>query len=248
MKKIIFDFDGVICDSTLECLYISYNSFMELTEQYHRKINDINLININFRKKFIQYRNLVRGASQFLQLIDFIFSGENEKEIDKFLSKEDVRSHAYKKIFYRNRLILANESFDQWLKLHTFQNEVIKYLLDTKKSNQQVLIATLKDKNSINLLLENKGIESKYLDILDKDDIDNKLDAILLFKKKYDLEKDDIIFIDDNINHLIQLHKENYKTILATWFSNNSRQIDIAKKNEISTCNSFDQLTEELNE
>ena len=149
MKKIIFDFDGVICDSTLECLYISYNSFMELTEQYHRKINDINLININFRKKFIQYRNLVRGASQFLQLIDFIFSGENEKEIDKFLSKEDVRSHAYKKIFYRNRLILANESFDQWLKLHTFQNEVIKYLLDTKKSNQQVLIATLKDKNSI---------------------------------------------------------------------------------------------------
>ena len=70
----------------------------------------------------------------------------------------------------------------------------------------------------------------------------------MLLKKKYDLEKDDIIFIDDNINHLIQLHKENYKTILATWFSNNSRQIDIAKKNEISTCNSFDQLTEELNE
>ena len=51
------------------------------------------------------------------------------------------------------------------------------------------MIATLKDKNSINLLLEEKGIQSKYLDILDKDDIESKQDAILLFQKKYNLKK-----------------------------------------------------------
>ena len=79
MKKIIFDFDGVICDSTLECLYISYNSFMELTGQNHQKINDINFINKEFRDKFIKYRNLVVGAPQFLQLIDFIFLNRDER-------------------------------------------------------------------------------------------------------------------------------------------------------------------------
>ena len=248
MKKIIFDFDGVICDSTLECLYISYNSFMELTGQNHQKINDINFINKEFRDKFIKYRNLVVGAPQFLQLIDFIFLNRDEKEIDKFLCKEDSRSVKYQKIFYKNRLILAKESIERWLKLHTFQNEIIQYLLKTKKFNQRVLIATLKDKNSINLLLEEKGIQSKYLDILDKDDIESKQDAILLFQKKYNLKKNDIIFIDDNINHLIKLHEENYKTILATWFSNNRTQIEVAQKYKIPIYHNFDHLIRDLNE
>ena len=245
-KKIIFDFDGVICDSTFECLYVAYNSYLTLKNKNPKLIDDINLIDKNFIKQFVNLRSNIRGADQFLPLIEFIINKEKIINLENKLNRKNKQMEEFKKIFYEIRLSLRQSNPDKWLSLHKFEEDIIKYLLNLIKQEKKILIATLKDKESILFLLKSKNIMPNNLDILDKDDIENKEAAINIFKKKYCLNYSEFIFIDDNVNHLISLNKHNYKTALASWFAKNTNFIKVAIKKKIPVYSKFEILREEL--
>ena len=70
-KVLVFDFDGVIADSQKECLFLSYQTFMNLDLSNY----DLDQIPKSFSKKFMQYRYLVGPPEEYLSLCKSIVSG-----------------------------------------------------------------------------------------------------------------------------------------------------------------------------
>ena len=72
-KYIVFDFDGVVCDSTNECMVTAWNSWekFNMREGFRLKVNDFNKNDI---KKFRDLRPYVRGASEYYVLMNSIES------------------------------------------------------------------------------------------------------------------------------------------------------------------------------
>ena len=240
-KKIIFDFDGVICDSTLECLYIAYNSYSIIESKNNSKFLEIEQIDTEFKKKFFKYRSYVKGASQFYNLIKMIKDGSNFNNIENELNVSTENNILFAKTFYEQRLFLKERNLDKWFNLHDFNLEIINFLKEyTKKQN--ILIATLKDSISVLSLLEYKGINMDRVSILDKDQIKTKLEAIEKFSIKFNFNIKDAIFFDDNVYHLLPIHQAGIESCLISWFYKNNYFIDYAKNINIQTITKFDQF------
>ena len=82
MNKIfIFDFDGVICDSTNECMINSYNSweFLNKNNNYQYLVSNIPL---KYKNKFKIIRPYVKGAGEYFVA-------------NKFIENENIKSCRY---------------------------------------------------------------------------------------------------------------------------------------------------------
>jgi FMN phosphatase YigB (HAD superfamily) len=240
-KKIIFDFDGVICDSTLECLYIAYNSYSIINSPNNYNFIEIDQIDEGFKKKFFKYRSYIKGASQFYNLIKMIKEKSNFHNIENELSVSTDNNILFSKIFYEQRISLKERNIDKWFNLHDFNLEILNFLKEYSK-NQNILIATLKDSSSVLSLLDYKGINIEQVSILDKDKIKTKLEAVKKFSINFNFDIKDAIFFDDNVYHLLPIHEEGIETYLISWFYKNDYFIDYAKNNNIQTITKFDQF------
>jgi len=240
-KKIIFDFDGVICDSTLECLYIAYNSYTLINSKDNTNFIEIDQIDSEFKKKFFKYRSYIKGASQFYNLIKMIKEKSNFHNIENELSVSTDNNILFSKIFYEQRISLKERNIDKWFNLHDFNLEILNFLKEYSK-NQNILIATLKDSSSVLSLLDYKGINIEQVSILDKDKIKTKLEAVKKFSINFNFDIKDAIFFDDNVYHLLPIHEEGIETYLISWFYKNDYFIDYAKNNNIQTITKFDQF------
>jgi len=111
--------------------------------------------------------------------------------------------------------------------------EVIKVLNDQNR----LYIATLKDAKSVRLILENKNINIKEDRLLDQSQVKSKLQALDKFRKQLVCDKQDMIFIDDNITHLLEPSNAKYTVFLTTWGEVLDEYLYIAKDNNIPLLN-----------
>ena len=219
-KYIVFDFDGVVCDSTNECMVTAWNSWekFNMREGFRLKVNDFNKNDI---KKFRDLRPYVRGASEYYVLMNSIESKikiKDQKDFDDLKNRWENNFRNFKTIFFEQREKLRNNNLDYWIDLHFIYQDVINKM---KKlyNEKRLLIATLKDKKSVMLILKEYGISINPEDILDQEKITTKLEALDHFVLKKKILKEDLCFIDDNITHLIEPNNNNYKVFLSGWGS-----------------------------
>lgn len=237
-KKLIFDFDGVICDSTVECLYVAYNAYYIFKNQKKDFTNliDIKDIDQNFTVLFKKYRSIIKGANQFYNLVKYIKNNKiNDKNYEELLNISFLERNKFTKIFYELRSYLKRNDLKSWIKLHLFNLNVVSFLKDIVNNNEKIFIATLKDEQSVKDILEFHGLNLNFIDIVDKDFINNKLEGVEYFSKKYDISKKDFLFIEDNLAHILFLNKNGIKVFFASWFSRNENTFLSCKKENI-TC------------
>lgn len=247
-KLLIFDFDGVICNSTKECFITTINTYNKINfsnTQYHFE-SQIPKKFSEFYEKFLVKRNYIKGAGQYYFLSENIFNNKNFKfDISNMTKQEKEYSHEldiFKRNFYDLRNEFKNNDYKQWISSHHIYHDVINFIKSVMDKNL-LKIATLKDKKSVLDILGSVDISLNEDDILDQSQIKSKKEAILSFIDKYNKKPSDTYFIDDNIDHLLPLSDLNCNIFLSTWNHLDDEFVNIAKSNNINILRNIRELS-----
>lgn len=219
LKALCLDFDGVIVNSTKECLYVALETYKELNKE---KSNDFTPTQY---KQLIKLRPMVRGAHEYLKAIAIVLNKINisshelfsKLPIENFYDKKFINT--FRENFYKKRNNLISNDIEYWVNLHEYYFDIFNLMKErlNKNKNENIYIISLKDKSSISNLLRFKGIKNLPF-ILDCEDINNKPEGLDQVCKKYDFQKNEILFIDDNPLHLNECIIEGYENCyLPEW-------------------------------
>lgn len=218
---LVLDFDGVVVDSTMECMLISHEAFYRFSQIYHRPSKFKSTITEDKELFFKKRRKFVRGAPEYLGLWD-AFTKDDAQQIN---FTEQIQKANYEvgeiqkfvEIFFETREKYKNESLDDWINLHLVAPALIATLKQIPKSN--LYFATLKDAKSVQQILRNFGVSVPASRIYDHTKIKNKLEAIKLVLDAEQCPKNDILYVDDILSHLLPVANYGVRCILAEWFN-----------------------------
>ncbi len=218
-KYVVFDFDGVVCDSTNECMVTAWNAWERWNKRdgFLRSLDEFTQSEI---ETFRPLRPYVRGAGEYYILMRAINSSDlfisSQKDFDNFRRKWEDQLSPFKAIFFQERQKLRSEDLNSWIELHDVYSDVITVMKDLHNQGR-LLIATLKDGESVRLILNKNGIDVSPKDIMDQSQISSKLEALNYFVAGKKIKKDELCFIDDNVTHLIEPNNNGYKVFLSDW-------------------------------
>ncbi|MBU2510527.1 HAD hydrolase-like protein [bacterium] len=237
-KILVFDFDNVICDSTDECMVSSWNAWQKWKSKpgFRRTVSEFSA---EEAAKFRHLRPRVRGAGEYY-LLHRSFSEnieiKDQGDYNRLETSWDKHFTKYKVLFFEARNRLRKENLDAWIDLHHVFDDVIDTIRYYNHQNR-FYIATLKDEESVRLILNKQGLLINGDRILDQGKITSKLQALDYIRDQLECQKDDLIFIDDNVTHLIEPQLSEYPVYLATWGSTVPEYLKIADQKKIPQLN-----------
>lgn len=205
-KAVIFDFDGVICDSMKECFVTSNLAYKEYTHKKKRS---------SFQE-FKRYRKYVAPPGEYYVLQLIMDRKETCKDYDQFRSlvrKYSIECKEFSKYFFEARNGLIEKDENVWLAMHSFYKEVIFFI---RNYDFNFFIVTTKNDEAVQKLMRYAAIEDKICGIRSMKAGENKRDAVSQNIKAYNLDK--VVFIDDHPIHAVDVAGlENVTTYLAAW-------------------------------
>ena len=234
-KYVVFDFDGVVCDSTNECMVTAWNTWerWKKRDRFRQSLDEFTQPEIDTFKPLRPY---VRGAGEYYILMRAINSSDvsisSQKDFDNFHKKWEGQLNSFKDIFFNERNRLREEDMDSWIELHDVYTDVIN-VMKNLHSEGRLLIATMKDGESVKLILKKNGLEILPENILDQSQISSKFEALNYFLMDKKIKKEELCFIDDNITHLIESKNNNFNVFLSGWGNTMEEHKGIAKKENI---------------
>jgi phosphoglycolate phosphatase-like HAD superfamily hydrolase len=215
---VVFDFDGVICDSTEECLLTSWNAW----ERRHGRSGyrtSLEEFSKKERDTFRPLRPYVRGAGEYYVLrrcLEENLPISGQSDFENYCRNWKQHLPSFKQIFYEERERMRTENPQDWLDLHPVWPEAIEILARLNKEGR-VYVATLKDGESVRLILEAHHISLPVKCLLDQSQITGKLEALDTIRNIEGCSKGDILFLDDNAAHLVEPFRAGYRCYLTTW-------------------------------
>lgn len=217
-KIIVFDFDGVVCDSTDECMVTSWNAWQKWNDKPGFRV-DLGEFSDEEKAGFRKLRPYVRGAGEYYILQRSLEEGpliKNQNSFEQLWKKWLDHLTPFKALFYGSRDKLRKKDLEGWIKLHPVFNDVISVMKQLEEE-ERLYVATLKDGESVRLILEYHGLYLSPNRLLDQSQISSKLEALDRFLKEEKASKDDLIFLDDNVTHLLDPQKAGYNILLTGW-------------------------------
>lgn len=236
MKILALDFDGVLIDGLREVFLNAVNTYQSMTGNMFFSEEKLDFDAFEkypgLEKYYDEYRRLYcfgQGGHFHYVIIHAIVLGgtvENEEDIDKVMKgcKDDELEKAGK-LFYELREELRAKDPEKWMNLHTVFREITDKLVELPADIKPV-VATAKDKKSVEVLLEHFGVGP--MEILDKEYGLNKKVHMERLIQEYELSSDDICFVDDRLPVVLKAKETGVKCFIATWGSNNAKQREIA--------------------
>ena len=234
MTKNIFicDVDGVITDSTDECLIVSWNAYQDVKKR-KAFISSVEDADASFDKYFRSVRNYVRCMDEYLVVFESDFKITCQNDFYNALSSLDNEAlYYYGKCFFRQRNKLRSFDIKSWVNLHKFYKGVIQSLVDIKR-RYSLYIVTGKDKESVINIFDHFGFHVEPSLIYDKYSAKNKFASIQKIAEIESISLSKIWFLDDNVNHLLEPKKAGVNTLLASWGYVLDEHREIAKDNAV---------------
>ena len=247
MRIIVFDFDGVVCDSTNECMVTSWNAWQRYKSKsaFRSSICDFNKEEI---LKFSKIRPRVRGAGEYYVVCRSFEENiviQNQKIYDDLVKRWSKNFDPFKKIFFEMRNYLRKININKWIELHIIYRNVLEVMKKINKQNK-LYIATLKDRESVNLILNKNDLYLSNQCLIDQSQITTKLEGLENISRLTNYKKSDIVFIDDNVNHLLDPQSEGFKVFLPGWGNLYQEYLDIAKQNKIKILDNCAELLSDI--
>ena len=186
-KALCMDFDGVFIDSTNECIKTALTAYKNIFSNKG--------INNTLVQRLKHIRPMVKGASEYLYAIKMVldkkkhidYSDFDSKNFKQFFPEECIDN--FVKDFYKIRENFISKYKSEWINSHMFFNDAYKLLNNwNKKKGVDFFIISLKDKKSIEILIEAKEYNEE-VKILDNQKIKSKTEALDLISKKILLKK-----------------------------------------------------------
>jgi phosphoglycolate phosphatase-like HAD superfamily hydrolase len=235
-KIVVFDFDGVICDSTNECMVTSWNTWEAWNGRSDFRYSVENFTTYE-KVRFRALRPRVRGAGEYYVLNHLMQNNiviSTQADYEKEVIKSQHYFPEFKRIFFERRNNLRNLDLKRWLGLHEGYPDVVN-LIRALNFSSNLYIATLKDGQSVRLILESYGVDVPAERFYDQSMISSKLEALKSIEIKEQCCRDDMIFIDDNVTHLIPPHNEGYPAVHAAWCGVLPEYLKLAEKSGITS-------------
>jgi phosphoglycolate phosphatase-like HAD superfamily hydrolase len=213
----VFDVDGIIVDSTDECLIIAWNAYQEYIGET-KLIQSPKDAESSYDKKFRLTRNYVRAMGEYLVVFEANYNQiESQTDYEDKLSKLNKKNiKHYGEIFFKNRKIFKENNYSFWLSLHTYYDGIRSILSDCYK-NGNLYIVTGKDRDSSIELLFQIDIQVPLDKIFHMNLSLNKLESLKKIAIIENVEHRKIYFLDDNITHLRGPQKEGFSVALGDW-------------------------------
>lgn len=239
-KIVVLDFDGVVCDSTKECLVTSWNAWKIYHEknEFRTKISEFSIEEVSNFKKLRYY---VKGAGEYYVLRK-ILEDDRKLEIKNFrdfnlLSKKFKNEiNNFKNFIFQARETLRQKSLDDWIKLHDVHEKVVD-VIKTCIESKNIYIATLKDLDSVKLILQKEGINFPEEKIFHQELIKSKIEALTKISTLEKKDHSDILFFDDVVDHLVIPFDNGFNVYQTSWGNVPSDYIIEAQKRGIPLAN-----------
>ena len=243
----VFDFDGVVCDSTNECLVCSSNAMQKIRRKFKFQILFIGFFG-RTNTQLQRLKAFCKGGSQYYTLYQILRSKMNLETITQNVFDEVhktflIESETYKPHFYKARNELQEFNFSNWLDLHTVYEWVIDFLRENL-DRERLMIATLKDKDSVMKILKHYDLEIDPDLVVDQFEIKTKLEALNRIIESKKILKEEIVFIDDNIAHLLGPKNAGFNCFLAAWSNVSESSIKLANEQNIDILEDLKKFTD----
>lgn len=213
-KRLVFlDFDGVICNSVLECLYSA-------TIAYYSKYLKVQLpsLPLSFKERFVRYRPFIRTGEDYVVLADLVARGveiHKQEEFDQELQSYPVESLSlFRDLFYQTRRELIAHDFLHWMRLNPLYSGV-KEPLQEVAQDPSVYILSTKVSDLIHKILLYHGIDWPEQRILYSHTITKKEIIGSILASTGDSQA---AFLDDQLDHLrVAMEDNRISPFLAGW-------------------------------
>ncbi len=212
-----FDFDGVICDSTEECIVTAWNAWGDSLVRTADEVPE------PYGSALRRERNYVRTAGEYLIVLE---AADKECRIRSQADYESMYRDCESSLgdfatrFFNARDWLRNASEQEWLNLHTIYPGIPEGLRELA-DDYAMYVVTGKDRDSVKLFFDRMKLPLPDEQIYDKDAARDKLQAI----RKINPE----CFIDDNIIHLRPIHEAGFRALMADWGYHTAEHMKLAK-------------------
>jgi len=246
---LVFDFDGVLCDSLHDSIRMAINTYIQLVPKHTLPVNGyldpddvepFEKTNPEFLTLFRQLMPMGNFAEDYFVFLRILETGisetvDRQKRFDAFkrtLSSDAL--NAYQSLFYTLRGRLQSEDPKTWAQmLPPFPG--IPETVRSLSRRFLCAIATSKDIRSVDILLARYKLADIFpLErILDKDFAHSKREHLIRFQKDHNVPFGQIHFIDDKLLHLQSVKDLDVKTYLATWGFNTPREHQAARADGI---------------
>jgi phosphoglycolate phosphatase-like HAD superfamily hydrolase len=249
LKILALDFDGVIVDSIYECIFVSHNAYFKICGRKEKDFFGRELFtfenwhNIKERNKkeierFRIMRPYIRGANDYGLIIKLINEKkliENQKKFDQYRTSVDFDFEAFHQEFYKERDRLQELDFKAWFNLEPPYPKIVDGIKQLLERGTKIIITTSNRLKSIapTFVHEYLGFKIKKEDILDERYGENKSEQMRQIVKLYNVKFEEIYFVDDQVNHLIQTRPLGVKVLLAGWSYATDIQKEEALKQKI---------------
>lgn len=219
-KYLFWDFDGVIADSLQECLLVSYNAFSQLTnQQYFQEVYKVEDVPEKIRQEFKRTRGYVRPAQEYCVLFQAMVDGvqiNSQNDFEKALLKYKSMVLRFGDLFYdtRKKIMIADPEY--WGSL----NKVYPWVLESwgrLSEHFDYFIVSNKDAESIVLILSQNQMAMDESKIFGKDFSLSKKQIINHLLRNGSVNAADVLFIDDNYNHLLDVKELGVNLYFANW-------------------------------
>ena len=199
MEGLVFlDFDGVICDSLLECLVSSWEAYFRL---YLRKTPFS--VDVCLLRQFSLLRPYVRSGEDFVLVQELIAAGtpiHSQEAFDRELEQRGKeRISLYRELFYSARSEMLESRQGYWMALNKIYPHVSK-LLPRWAKNPCLYILSTKEPSYILAILGSVGIRFDPQRILSCDR-SGKAQTIMRTLARSGMSR--AVFIDDQIDYLV---------------------------------------------
>lgn len=215
-NSFILDFDGVICDTRAECLITSFSAYQKLLGSFPQEVFSSEIIPIEERIKFYNFRYSVRVAADFKLLWDIIRSGRTISSRLPLREQTDVdldELHTYHKLFYQQRLLWMQQDRASWLADNPLYPGIAPKISQWVEGGQ-MLIASAKNKKAILEIMRYHHIRIPDEFVFSMEAGDKPFHYRQIAEQR---RQSTIHFIDDHLGNLLLAKETGFKLHLATW-------------------------------
>jgi len=233
-EALALDFDGVICDSILECFVTGYNAYRQLFTPKARRFFDVSRFDGEVFEQFKKLRPLVKTGEDYVLVFCIINKNLHiESPVEFELFRKKVFNYPlFAQTFYAERMYLQQKRPDLWNRYNILY-EGMKKKINALDRDFRLYVVTTKDSTSVKKIFDSNNLSFKDSNIIGKEISSDKLQMVEFIRKRDGIPLKSIYFIDDQVEHLKILMKYGINCFLATWGYNNSGQLEEAQRYSI---------------
>ena len=251
-RLLALDFDGVISDSAPESFAVALLTYTKMIKgsrfQDRRAALESESLPTPSRltedplyADFLGLMPLGNRAEDFaisLSALEVRRPIDDQADYDAFRSELDESwLQEFHRCFYENRAVISRRDSTGWRRMMRPYPSFLE-ILHRRAGDALLAIVTAKDAQTVDALMRDYGIEALFPPerVLDKETGVHKDAHLRQLHETVGVAYDEMVFVDDKVNHLDRVAGLGVRCALAAWGYNGEREVELARQRGYRVC------------